>query len=64
MKTLFAAVPDRSTIVLAPETKTYQRRDDAITVRQFVVADPDGYLLRFSEVTATTMQPSSDLSPR
>ncbi len=31
------------------ETRWYRRAVDSIEVRQFVVADPDGYLLRFSE---------------
>ena len=54
---LFAAVPADARVVLAPELKHYHRRDDVIAVRQFVVADPDGYLLRFSEVLAITPAP-------
>lgn len=36
-------------LFLAPETKSYRVGDGAVTVRQFLVQDPDGYLLRFSE---------------
>ena len=32
------------------EDKTYLRDDEPIRVRQCVVQDPDGYLLRFSEL--------------
>ena len=38
-----------ATIFLAPETKRYARANDAVLVRQFIVADPDGYLLRFAQ---------------
>ena len=38
-----------ATIILPLEERSYQRGADAVAVRQFVVADPDGYLLRFSE---------------
>ncbi len=34
---------------LPPEDRWYRRRDDEVGHRQFVVADPDGYLLRFVE---------------
>lgn len=34
---------------LAPEERWYRRGDVEPDVRQFAVADPDGYLLRFSE---------------
>ncbi|OGT33658.1 MAG: glyoxalase [Gammaproteobacteria bacterium RIFCSPHIGHO2_02_FULL_39_13] len=36
-------------LFLAPEEKWYQRGDEEIGHRQFIVADPDGYLLRFYE---------------
>lgn len=36
-------------LFLAPEEKTYRVGDGAVTVRQFLVQDPDGYLLRFSQ---------------
>lgn len=32
------------------EEKQYRRAEDTVVCRQFVVQDPDGYLLRFSEV--------------
>jgi catechol 2,3-dioxygenase-like lactoylglutathione lyase family enzyme len=35
--------------LVALETRRYRRANDSIEVSQFVVADPDGYLLRFSE---------------
>jgi catechol 2,3-dioxygenase-like lactoylglutathione lyase family enzyme len=45
---LFAAVErSRSTIVLPLEDKWYRRDDIELGNRQFVVQDPDGYLLRF-----------------
>lgn len=31
------------------EEKTYRVRESSVTVRQFVVQDPDGYLLRLSQ---------------
>jgi len=34
-------------LYLEPEEKWYRRENDEIGQRQFVVADPDGYLLRF-----------------
>ncbi len=34
---------------LGPEERWYRRGDGAVGHRQFVVADPDGYLLRFYE---------------
>ena len=39
-------------LFLPPETKTYRVGDGSVTVRQFLVQDPDGYLLRFSEEVA------------
>ena len=36
-------------LFLDPEDKTYRVGDVSVTVRQFLVQDPDGYLLRFSE---------------
>lgn len=35
------------------ETHDYRRAHDIVTVRQFVIADPDGYLLRFSQTLST-----------
>ena len=34
---------------LPPEERWYRREDHEVGQRQFVVADPDGYLLRFYE---------------
>jgi catechol 2,3-dioxygenase-like lactoylglutathione lyase family enzyme len=36
-------------LFLGPEEKTYRVGEGLVTVRQFLVQDPDGYLLRFSE---------------
>ncbi|MBY0339373.1 MAG: VOC family protein [Acetobacteraceae bacterium] len=36
-------------LFLGPEEKTYRVGAAEVTVRQFLVQDPDGYLLRFSE---------------
>lgn len=36
-------------LYLAPEDKWYRKDDIEVGNRQFVVADPDGYLLRFFE---------------
>ena len=41
-------------IVLPLEERRYVRASDTIRVRQFVVADPDGYLLRFQQSPAAT----------
>lgn len=37
-------------LFLAPEEKRYRVGTGGITVRQFLVQDPDGYLLRFQQV--------------
>ncbi len=36
-------------LFMAPETKTYRVGEAGVTVRQFLVQDPDGYRLRFSQ---------------
>ena len=36
-------------LFLDTEEKTYRVGEGSVTVRQFLVQDPDGYLLRFSE---------------
>lgn len=36
-------------LFLAPEEKSYRVGESRVTVRQVLVQDPDGYLLRFSE---------------
>ena len=43
----FAAL--RWPLFMAPETKTYRVGGAGLEVRQFLVQDPDGYLLRFSQ---------------
>jgi lactoylglutathione lyase len=37
-------------IYLPLEERWYRRKNDEIGVRQFAIQDPDGYLLRFSQV--------------
>ena len=44
---LYQRVAKAADVVQPLEQKVYQRTNDAILVDQFVVADPDGYLLRF-----------------
>lgn len=42
----------RLKIYLELETKNYRVRDDMVSQTQFIVQDPDGYLLRFAQVEA------------
>lgn len=44
-------------VVLPPEKRAYRRASDTVLVRQFVVSDPDGNLLRFSEELVVTDDP-------
>ena len=44
---------DVLTFVLLPEERWYARGVDEVHVRQFAVADPDGYVLRFSQTLGT-----------
>jgi len=39
------------------EERWYDRREDAIGVRQFVVQDPDGYLMRLTQDIGTRPRP-------
>lgn len=45
---LLAALAGRP-LFLGPEDRWYRRGEEEVGNRQFVVADPDGYLLRFFE---------------
>ncbi|WP_375208622.1 bleomycin resistance protein [Hyphomonas jannaschiana] len=45
-----AALAAGAPLIQDLEEKTYLRDDEPIRVRQCVVQDPDGYLLRFSEL--------------
>ncbi|KCZ91399.1 bleomycin resistance protein [Hyphomonas jannaschiana] len=45
-----AALAAGAPLIQGLEEKTYLRDDEPIRVRQCVVQDPDGYLLRFSEL--------------
>lgn len=42
-----------------PEERWYRRAVDSIGVRQFLVQDPDGYLLRFSQRLGIRSEPPS-----
>lgn len=44
-------------LYLPLEETWYPRQNDEIGVRQFIIADPDGYLLRFSEDIGTRACP-------
>jgi catechol 2,3-dioxygenase-like lactoylglutathione lyase family enzyme len=39
-------------LFMTPEEKRYRVGSGGVTVRQFLVQDPDGYLLRFQQVVA------------
>ena len=39
-----------ASLFLPLETKAYQRRDDTVSQTQFVVQDPDGYLIRLAQI--------------
>ncbi|MEZ5985476.1 MAG: VOC family protein [Hyphomonas sp.] len=45
-----AALAAGAPLVMDLEEKTYLRDDEPVRVRQCVVQDPDGYLLRFSQL--------------
>jgi lactoylglutathione lyase len=48
---LHAAVLAAGVAIYLPlEERWYRRHDDEIGVRQFAIQDPDGYLLRFSQM--------------
>ena len=40
-------------VILPLEERWYARDADEVQVRQFAIADPDGYVLRFSETLGT-----------
>ena len=44
---LWARMRDAAPIILPYEERWYRREDEELGHHQFVVADPDGYLLRF-----------------
>ncbi|GAB5456952.1 MAG: VOC family protein [Henriciella sp.] len=51
VRTLYAACERaKASIFLPLETKAYQRRDDTVSQTQFVVQDPDGYLIRLAQI--------------
>ncbi|MEM1390024.1 MAG: VOC family protein [Pseudomonadota bacterium] len=47
-------VASETKIFLALETKTYARRNDTVSQTQFIVQDPDGYLIRLAQITPST----------
>ncbi len=51
---LFEKLSKAGQAFFAPlEEKHYRRTEDTVVCRQFVLQDPDGYLLRFSETIDT-----------
>lgn len=51
VRALYAACENADASLFLPlETKTYQRRDDTVSQTQFVVQDPDGYLIRLAQI--------------
>ena len=51
---LFEKLRSTHQVFFAPlEEKKYRRTEDTVVCRQFVIQDPDGYLLRFSETIST-----------
>ena len=48
-----AALAAGAEIVLALEERWYELEREALRVRQFAVADPDGYVIRLSERVGT-----------
>lgn len=53
VRVLYAACEGVGAAIFLPlETKTYQRRDDTVSQTQFVVQDPDGYLIRLAQIEA------------
>jgi lactoylglutathione lyase len=51
---LHAAIVAAGVAIFLPlEQRWYRRESDEIGVRQFAIQDPDGYLLRFSQVLGT-----------
>ncbi|MEM7493599.1 MAG: VOC family protein [Pseudomonadota bacterium] len=47
-------VASKARIFLALETKTYARGNDTVSQTQFIVQDPDGYLIRLAQSTPST----------
>jgi catechol 2,3-dioxygenase-like lactoylglutathione lyase family enzyme len=50
-------------LFMEPEEKWYRTDDGAVGVRQFLVQDPDGYLVRFSEHLGRREQPITVRTP-
>ncbi|MFN3212864.1 MAG: bleomycin resistance protein [Henriciella sp.] len=54
VRALYAACERTPVRIIQPlETKAYRRRDDTVSQTQFVVQDPDGYLIRLAEIRAS-----------
>jgi lactoylglutathione lyase len=54
---LHAAILAAGVAVYLPlEERWYRRKSDEIGVRQFAIQDPDGYLLRFSQVIGNRLK--------
>lgn len=53
VRALYAACEGTGANIFLPlETKAYQRRDDTVSQTQFVVQDPDCYLIRLAQIEA------------
>lgn len=64
IETLINALDDSGIdLVLEPEEKWYRQGANEIGVRQIIVADPDGYLLRFSQSLGVRAL-SADVTPQ
>lgn len=51
VRALYAACERVGAAIFLPlETRAYQRRDDTVSQTQFVVQDPDGYLIRLAQI--------------
>lgn len=52
---LYAFCQTRSaTIFMTLETRIYRRRDEMVSQTQFIVQDPDGYLIRLAQTAVIT----------
>ncbi len=47
-------------LMVEPQERWYRRDDTAIGQRQFLVMDPDGYLLRFAQSLGTRPVPADE----
>jgi len=58
VEALYAIATSAELMIQQPlEVRDYARAADVVRIRQFVVADPDGYLLRFSQMLDVSPAP-------